>query len=183
MVIMKSLVIISSKNREGLTARAVNSLINSANDIEFEIIYLTELKILSCCQCDKDGWGKCKEGFCIIKDDFNSILRKMKKIDLFIFATPVYFGDISESLKSFLDRLRRISINKRILDIINKTTIGICVAGGGGGGSYECVIRLKDILTTCGFSVYDMIPVRRQNFEVKKEMLKTFGKLLKTNIS
>ena len=179
---MKSLVIISSKNREGLTARAVNNLINSVDGIEFEIVYLTGLKILSCCQCDEDGWGKCKEGFCIIKDDFNSILKKMKKVDLFIFATPVYFSDISESLKSFLGRLRRITVNKRSLDIINKTTIGICVAGDSGGGSYECVVRLKDILNACGFSVYDMIPIRRQNFEVKIEMLKTLGKLLKINM-
>jgi len=114
-----------------------------------------------------------REGKCVIKDDFASLVEKLKGADASVFATPVYFGDLSESLRAFLDRLRRTI--RHAEGIKDKPAIGICVAGGGGGGAPSCCLSLATHLTTDGFDVIDMIPVRRQNLEMKLEVLRSTG--------
>jgi hypothetical protein len=58
--------------------------------------------------------------------------------------------------------------------------MGICVAGGGGGGAPACAVSLERVLSTCGFDVLDMIPVRRQNLDMKLDVLKIAGQWLAT---
>ena len=138
------------------------------------------MKIERCRQCEDDGWGICRaEGQCAIKDDFASLVDKIKNADAVVFATPVYFGDLSESIRAFLDRLRRTCMHESGKDGINgKPAIGICVAGGGGGGAPACTVSLEKVLRTCGFDVVDMIPVRRQNLDMKLDILRATGKWL-----
>lgn len=162
-----------------------------------ESIFLTELAIERCCQCDSDGWGVCRrEQRCIIEDDFASIVTKVRASEVVVFANPVYFRDLSESMLAFLGRLRRISFRpgpppqgaplqappgvspfQRAPGI---PAVGLCLAGGGGGGAPECCVKLESILQTCGFDVVDMIPVRRQSFEMKLTILPLIGEWLAT---
>jgi len=117
----------------------------------------------------------------MIKDDFSSLVGKIRKADSVVFATPVYFSDLSESMRAFLDRLRRITrheTGKR--GISDKPALGICVAGGGGGGAPACAVSLEKVLSICGFNVVDTIPIRRQNLEVKLSALEAIGKWLTT---
>jgi len=117
----------------------------------------------------------------VIEDDFASLVDRIKNADAVIFATPVYFGDLSESLRAFLDRLRRICMHECGKDgISGKPAIGICVAGGGGGGAPECTVSLGKVLRTCGFDVVDMIPARRQNLDMKLDILRATAKWLAT---
>jgi hypothetical protein len=53
--------------------------------------------------------------------------------------------------------------------------MGICVAGGSGGGSCECAFHLEQVMSTTGFRVLDVIAVRRQNLELKRESLRVYG--------
>ena len=177
---MNILIISGSRNPEGQTARAAGALLEgaSAEGIEGEMIFLPQLTIERCRQCDEDGWGICsKECHCIIEDDFASIFQKIKKTDVVIFATPVYFGNLSESLRAFTDRLSRICFkgggSKETGD---KPVIGICVAGGRGFGAPECCFHLDKVLRICGFNVIDMIPARRQNLENKLSYLHLIGR-------
>ena len=99
--------------------------------------------------------------------------------DAAVFATPVYFSDLSESLRAFLDRLRRTCMHKDGKAGIEGTqAVGVCVAGGGGGGAPACCVSLEKILAICGFDVVDMIPVRRQNLEAKLTVLEHTGLVL-----
>ena len=41
---------------------------------------------------------------CVMKDDASVIVEKMKKADVLVFATPVYFYEMSGQMKTFLDR-------------------------------------------------------------------------------
>ena len=59
--------------------------------------------------------------------------------------------------------------------IPEKPAIGICVAGGGGGGAPECAVSLTRVLRTAGFDVLDMVLVRRQNRGHKLAVLRTTG--------
>jgi multimeric flavodoxin WrbA len=99
-----------------------------------------------------------------------------------VFGNPVYFGDLSESLKSFLDRLRRITRHEAgKAGLTGKPAVGVCVAGGGGGGAPNCSVLMERTLGTCGFDVLDMVPVRRQNLAVKLEVLGVVGRWLVTS--
>ncbi|MBD3185007.1 hypothetical protein GF312_22175 [Candidatus Poribacteria bacterium] len=178
--IMKALIIMGSRNPDGQTARAADGMIQGMNISEIEQFFLPRMKIDRCRQCDNAGWGICRtKGECVIKDDFASLVDKIKGADVVAFVTPVYFGDLSESLKTFLDRLRRTCMHESGKEnIAGKKCIGICVAGGGGGGAPSCTVSMEKVLRTCGFDIVDLVPVRRQNLEMKVEVLKITGKWL-----
>lgn len=62
---------------------------------------LNKLDFRGCQAC-----GSCKEKseICILKDDLTPVLEAVKEADIIIMATPVYWGDISAQLKTFIDR-------------------------------------------------------------------------------
>ena len=41
---------------------------------------------------------------CVIKDDVNEIIQKMSAADVLVFATPIYYYEMSGQLKTMLDR-------------------------------------------------------------------------------
>lgn len=194
---MKIFMISGSRNREGRTARAMQAIgkgIEKAGG-EWDSVFLTEQDIERCRQCDADGWGECRrEGKCIIEDDFDSVVEKIRAADGLVFANPVYFGDLSESMRAFLDRLRRVSRRPAspsqgasasprprgpIVPAPGATpAIGVCLAGGGGNNAPMCCLSLEWALQTSGLDVVDMIPVRRQNFEHKLAVLELTGEWL-----
>lgn len=186
---MKILVITGSRNIHGQTAKATGAVIQGLESAgaTTEQFFLATMKIERCRQCDDNGWGICRtKGECIIKDDFQMLVDKIADSDAVIFATPVYFSDLSESLRAFLDRLRRTCMYNAVRTpngfdtnkpgIKGKRAIGICVAGGGGGGAPECTVRLEKVLQTCGFDLLDVIPIRRQNLDAKLDSLKSIGR-------
>jgi multimeric flavodoxin WrbA len=115
----------------------------------------------------------------VIDDDFASIVDKLKAADAVVFATPVYWSDLSESLKAFMDRLRRIRWQENSRQITQgKRAVGICVAGGGGGGAPTCCVNLERTLGHMGFDLVDMIAARRQNLPMKLKVCEIAGKWL-----
>lgn len=167
-----------SRNPQGQTARAVTALRQGleAEGLRVETVFLPGHAIERCRQCDDNGWGLCRrEGRCVIVDDFAPLVEKLRAAEGAILATPVYYSDLSESLRAFLDRLRRIGTGNNKLGIDRKKAVGVCVAGGGGGGAPACCQSLERILSTCGFDTVDMIPVRRQNLAAKLPLLERVG--------
>jgi len=186
---MQVLILSGSRNRQGQTARAIKAVQKGISDgkAKSEVIFLTELNLERCRQCDADGWGLCrKEGRCVIDDDFASLSEKVKAADVLVFANPVYFGDLSESMRTFLERFRRTRFKPGAAPPVGfgmpggTPAIGICFAGGSGNGTVSCAFFLERVLQTCGFDVVDMIPVRRQNIDIKLPMLEMTGKWLAT---
>jgi len=177
---MKVIVISGSRNPSGQTASAADAFLAGVADAGGvgEQIFLPQLNIQSCRQCKDDGWGDCTgRGQCCIDDDMIAVVDKMREADGFVFATPVYFSDLSESMKAFTDRLRRTCLHDDgARSITGKPAVGICVAGGGGGGAPTCARSLEWVLQTCKLDVVDMIPARRQNLEMKKQVLRVAGK-------
>jgi len=184
---MKVVVILGSRNPEGQTARAADALLGAmeGEGWEGERFFLPQMKVERCRQCDENGWGICRaEGRCEIEDDFAPLVRKIKEADAVVFATPVYFSDLSESMRAFLDRLRRTCIHQAGKEgIEGQVAVGICVAGGGGGGAPACALILEKVLSRCGFAVVDMVPARRQNLDMKTEVLRMTGQWLATLVA
>jgi multimeric flavodoxin WrbA len=179
---MQTLMILGSRNPKGQTARAAGALLSGVGQAggTSDTLVLPLLRLERCRQCNDDGWGLCRaEGKCAIDDQFAEIVKKLGRADSVVFATPVYYGDLSESLRALTDRLRRTCTHKNMREKIEgKIAAGVCVAGGGGGGSLPCCVSLSQVLSTCGFNVLDMIPVRRQNLEAKLTRLELVGQWL-----
>jgi len=179
---MRAVVILGSRNPMGQTARAAGALAEGFESAggQIERVFLPTLTIERCRQCDENGWGTCRsEGQCVIEDDFQGILEQIKDAEAAVFATPVYFGDLSESIRAFLDRMRRVSRHDAgKVGLEGKLAVGVCVAGGGGGGGPACAVSLEKVLRTTGFDVVDMVPARRQNLDLKVTLLRTTGKWL-----
>lgn len=172
-----------SRDRNGRTARAIKAITTGAEraGAKTESFFLPEFNLEHCRQCDANGWGTCrKDGYCVIDDDFQTLVDKIQESDVVVFATPVYFRDLSESMKSFLDRLRRICAFNPEPITKGISAAGLSMAGGGGGGAISACMNLESILQMCRFDVIDMIPTRRQNFEIKLPMLESIGEWLAT---
>jgi NAD(P)H-dependent FMN reductase len=184
---MSILVISGSRNRQGKTAQAVEAICQGVLRAggRVETVFLTELTLERCRQCNPDGWGICRsEGRCVIQDDFASVVEKIQEADVVVFANPVYFGDLCESLRGFLDRYRRTRFSKSFrpgmpgFGSSGIPAVGFCYAGGSGNGAVGCVANLERQLQNCGFDVVDMIPARRQNLDIKLPVLNRIGEWL-----
>jgi NAD(P)H-dependent FMN reductase len=189
---MQILALSGSRNRQGKTAQAINAILKGVAKARgnSECIFLTELTIERCRQCNDDGWGICRnEGICIIEDDFASVAEKVMKADVVVFANPVYFGDLCESMRTFLDRYRRTHAFRRPsggqgapgmppMGGGGIPAICLCYAGGSGNGTITCAASMERVLQMCGFDIVDMILARRQNLEIKLPMLETIGQWL-----
>ena len=181
---MNVLVLCGSRNHQGQTARAAGALIKGLESAgaQHQLVFLPEKTIERCRQCGENGWGTCRsEGLCCGQDDFAEVLEQIRAADAVVLATPVYFSDLSESLRTLLERLRRIAFSDLGKQgIAGKPAMGICVAGGGGGGAPACAVQLEKFMNNCGMDVVDMVPARRQNLEMKLELLKRVGRWFAT---
>ena len=181
---MNALIMSGSRDLAGRTAQAIAALSEGleAEQTTCETVFLPTLDLERCRQCDDDGWGECRaEGSCVIEDDFARLVGAIRAADIVAFATPVYYGDLSESIRAFLDRLRRICTHEAgEHGIVGTPAVGICVAGGGGGGAPRCAVSLEGVLQTIGFDVVDLVPARRQNLDLKLDVLRVTGQWLAT---
>ena len=65
-----------------------------------EVVSLRGKKIEFCRGC----FACQKTGKCVIKDDMNEIVPKMERADVLVFATPIYYYEMSGQMKTLLDR-------------------------------------------------------------------------------
>lgn len=161
---MKVAVVWSSPNKDGLTAAAKNQFIAGLQKAGAEIdeIHMNALKIEHCKACG-NGWGTCKaKGTCMIKDDFADVYERLVQADGIVFVTAVYWSDLTECMKAFIDRLRRCEATHNHLLADKRCVLAAC-AGGTGRGTIECLQHLELALVHMGMRAFDRIPVNRYN--------------------
>ncbi len=101
---MKKAFIISSTKRIGgnsdiLAKKFRDGALDAGNKVSF--ISIKDLKMEFC-----KGCLACQKLHrCIINDDINDLLEKIKESDVIVFATPIYYYSVSGQLKTFLDRM------------------------------------------------------------------------------
>jgi multimeric flavodoxin WrbA len=110
------LVFQGSARRGGNTEILCREAVRGAREsgMKAELVRLAGLKILPCRGCFRCKGGLCRGG----RDDMNGILKAMVEADAFIFATPVYFWNVSGLMKMFFDRLLPLLTMKRERDRI-----------------------------------------------------------------
>lgn len=168
---MKMLIISGTPKNDGLCASLVTAA-KEAGGADCALVSLSKLKIEGCRTCG-DGWGSCLNSHtCVIRDDFNSLKNSLAEYDCFVFITPVYWGEVSEQMKHFLDRLRRCEAVRHDENVLKgKKCLLVASAGGSGGGILTCLEQMQRAVSPMGAGVFDYIGVNRWNSEYKREAL------------
>ena len=92
-------------NTAQLLKESLKGIKSIISDAETEIINLYDIPFNGCKSC-----FACKKingrhyGKCVYKDDFKPILEKIVQADGISLGSPVYFGDVTGNMRSFLER-------------------------------------------------------------------------------
>jgi multimeric flavodoxin WrbA len=153
---MRLLGIVCSPRKNGNTEILVKEALNVAVNAgwETDLFLMSEKEVAPCKAC-----GSChKKGACVIEDDMQQLYQLMDRADGIIFASPVYFGNVSAQAKAVMDRTfallgkhslkdkiaGAIVVTRRVGAVQTRSLIysfciahGMIVAGGGIGYGRE----------------------------------------------
>ncbi|MGB4438507.1 MAG: flavodoxin family protein [Sedimentibacter sp.] len=99
-------------------------------NIEVEIIHVGNKKIQGCTACN--SCFKTRNEKCIIDDEVNYWIQKMKETDGIIFGSPVHFSSIGATMKAFMDRAMYVGSanNSLYRHKVGASVIAVRRAGG-----------------------------------------------------
>jgi multimeric flavodoxin WrbA len=128
---MKVLAISGSPLKNGNTSQLIRSVVkeletSGISHLRVREVSLARKEIKPCRSC-----RRClKKGRCVIgSDDFNALARKMKKSDLIIIGSPVYFHDVNGQIKNLIDRSYSLW-HKRQLTGKKVIPVAVCAESG-----------------------------------------------------
>lgn len=177
---MKICILSGNPKKDGLCQSVINSAREGAmeGNAEVDEIRLCEYKLLRCQVCG-NGWGPCRDqNICTFGNDgFDDILARIKACDALVLATPVYWGETSELLKCFLDRLRRCEFSGEDL-LRNKQALMIASAGGSGNGVLTCLEQMDRFCRQSGMVIFDYMVINRWNNDYKKQAVWSAAKAM-----
>ena len=105
---MKIMAFNGSPRKEWNTAMLLKKALEGASSqgAKTELIHLYDLNYKGCISCFacKEKGGK-SYGRCVIRDDLKPIFNKIETADALIFGSPIYLGNITGEMQSFLERL------------------------------------------------------------------------------
>jgi multimeric flavodoxin WrbA len=105
---MKVMAFNGSPRKNWNTATLLNKALEGAasQGAETELIHLYDLDYKGCISCFacKTIGGR-SYGRCAVKDDLSDVFSRIEQADAIILGSPIYFGDVSGEMKSFMERL------------------------------------------------------------------------------
>lgn len=105
---MKVIAVNGSPRKNWNTATLLQKALDGAKSMgaQTEFIHLYDLNFKGCISC-----FACKRkntrhvGHCAMKDDLTNVLEKILECDVLLLGSPIYFGNITGEMHSFLERL------------------------------------------------------------------------------
>ncbi len=166
----KVAIVTASPNKNGLTASCGEAAKRGAESAgaTVDLIDLNDHNVARCQVCDT-GYGICRtEHRCIIEDDFPALKERLTEADAYVVVSPVYWGELSEPAKAFLDRLRRCEATAREESrLAGKLCMGVAAAGGSGAGTITCLFSLQQFFNQVRSDIFDLFSVTRKSREHK----------------
>ena len=105
---MKAIAINGSPRKDWNTATLLKKSLEGAASVgaETKLIHLYDLSFKGCYSCFAcKGKGSKLNGCCIINDDLTEILERTISCNILILGSPIYLGNITGEMKSFMERL------------------------------------------------------------------------------
>ena len=105
---MKVIAINGSPRKKWNTAMMLEKALEGAasKGAQTSLVHLYDLNYkgcISCFACKKQNGQS--YGNCAVKDDLMPIFRKVEAVDALILGSPIYFGDVTGAMRSFMERL------------------------------------------------------------------------------
>ncbi len=127
---MKKILILNGAGKKnGCTAAMINAFKAGAEGHDITEFYLQTMNIHGCLDCG--GCRRKEKGSaepCAQKDDMSKIYAAVREADVIVFASPVYFWDITGTLKTAVDRLYAPLMNQSAG--VSKETVLLMTSGG-----------------------------------------------------
>lgn len=140
----KKILIISTSlrnnaNSEILARETERGALNAGHEVEF--VTLKDKNIGFC-----KGCMACQKlGHCVINDDANQITEKIKNCDVLVWATPVYYYEMSGQMKTLIDRANSLYVSEYNL----KDVYVITTSADGSDNVVQTVINGLNGWCTC----------------------------------
>ncbi|SFX90530.1 flavodoxin family protein [Ruminococcus sp. XPD3002] len=96
-------ILVGSMRKNGNTSRLAQSFAEGAANNNVEIVSVADYEVNPCLGCNSCFTREGNQ--CFQKDDMVQIYEKLRKADIVVIASPVYFYGISSQLKAVVDRL------------------------------------------------------------------------------
>ncbi|MFD1774305.1 flavodoxin family protein [Paenibacillus rhizophilus] len=94
------------KNRNTATLLQEALLGAQAQGAETKLVHLYDLNFKGCASClSCKRKGSRLGGLCAMKDDLKEVLREILACDALLLGSPIYFGNVTGEIRSFLERL------------------------------------------------------------------------------
>ncbi len=110
--------IVGSPRKGGNTEVMVRTALQAAESlggVQTDIILMAGRKVSPCIGCHHCWFH---DGVCAIKDDAGEMIQKMVEADGLIVGSPVYFGSMTATLKSLLERCLKLNRMKKQSDTL-----------------------------------------------------------------
>ena len=100
---MRVIAILGSPRKEGVTSTIGKAFMAEAQKTgaDTDTYFLNNMEFKGCQACQV---CKTKKESCSLKDDLTPVLEDLQNSDIVVFATPVYYWDVTGQFKSFFDR-------------------------------------------------------------------------------
>jgi multimeric flavodoxin WrbA len=179
---MKVVAFNGSPKKEGNTYHAIQMVAEELekNGIEVEVIHVGNKAIRGCLACN--GCAKNQNEKCVINDEVNDWIQKMKEADGVIFGSPVHYASVGATMKAFLDRAIYVtSVNNYML----RHKIGAAVVSvrrSGGVPTFDMLnnyINYSEMLMpTSNYwnVIHGTIPGEVKGDEEGKQIMRVLGK-------
>lgn len=181
---MNFIILQSSPNTDGLTAACAAAAAEGARQAGADVVEITlnSMSVGMCQACDR-GWGTClAQHECQVADGFQALHQLILATDCLVLATPVYWGEMSESAKALTDRLRRCEATRAREQggskLNGKPFLAIAAAGGSGNGAITCLASMERWAQHNGARVFDLIAVNRWTRDNKLEYIRAAGQAM-----
>jgi multimeric flavodoxin WrbA len=172
---MKYLIVSGNPKKHGLCHSIVEAVKQGAEKGGADTELVTVEKLGRCRVCG-EGWGICQELHrCVFGNDgFDEVQEKIRQADLLCFITPVYWEEMTETLKNFFDRFRRceadfLATPGRPPTLKGKQVLLVASPGGSGNGGPACLSQMDRFCRHTGAVIFDYISVNRWNKDYKRE--------------
>lgn len=143
---MKVVAFNGSPKKEGNTYHGIKVVAEELEKqgIEVEMIHVGNKVIRGCLACN--GCVKNQNEKCVINDEVNEWIQKMKEADGIIFGSPVHYASVGATMKAFLDRAIYVtSVNKSML----RHKVGAAVVAVRRSGGVPTFNQLNNYINYC----------------------------------
>ena len=181
---MKFVIISGNPKKDGLTRTMTDQILRGAESGGAEVEEISVYGMSYCRSCN-GGAGPClgeKHQCAFGQDGFTAAQETIRGADAVALISPVYWEEVSEGLKSFLDRFRRCEssgiFNQRKAALTDKPVLLVASAGGSGLDMIEPLKEMERFVHHTGGMVFDAVGVNRWNQAYKGETIYAAAKAM-----